>query len=95
MTWIKPDNYNLAVVTGSFGGLGLNPIPSFDMNVIGTGGFIAPFYNTLESYIGMVLALLHIRCILLELQMDGISSNQFKSSFTNEETISCYCGCEF
>ena len=57
MTWIKPDNYNLAVVTGSFGGLGLNPIPSFDMNVIGTGGFIAPFYNTLESYIGMVLAL--------------------------------------
>lgn len=61
MTWIKPDNYNLAVVTGSFGGLGLNPIPSFDMNVIGTGGFIAPFYNTLESYIGMVLALF---CIL-------------------------------
>ena len=24
MTWIKPDNQNLAVVTGSVGGLGLN-----------------------------------------------------------------------
>ena len=48
MTWIKPDNYDLAVVTGSFGGLGLNPIPSFDMNIIGTGGFVAPFLLSLK-----------------------------------------------
>ena len=32
MTWIKPDNQNLAVVTGSVGGLGLNPITTFDWN---------------------------------------------------------------
>ena len=94
MTWIKPENYNLAVVTGSFGGL-LNPIPSFDMNVIGTGGFIAPFYNTLESYIGMVLALLHIRCILLELQMDGFLPINSNRLFTNEGKPYHVTGCEF
>ena len=32
MTWIKPDNQNLAVITGSVGGLGLNPITTFDWN---------------------------------------------------------------
>ena len=61
MTWIKPDNYDLAVVTGSFGGLGLNPIPSFDLNIIGTTAFYAPFYNTALAYIGMIFGFF---CIL-------------------------------
>ncbi|EMG48591.1 hypothetical protein G210_0806 [Candida maltosa Xu316] len=34
MTWIKPDNVNLAVITGSVGGMGLNPIPTFDWNYL-------------------------------------------------------------
>ncbi|GME72920.1 unnamed protein product [Ambrosiozyma monospora] len=34
MTWIAPENFNLAAVTGSQFGLGFNPIPTFDWNVI-------------------------------------------------------------
>ncbi|EMG46131.1 Oligopeptide transporter, putative [Candida maltosa Xu316] len=61
ITWIKPDNYDLAVVTGSVGGLGLNPIPTFDWNIIGTGNLYTPFYTTVQSYIGAVLGFF---CIL-------------------------------
>lgn len=32
MTWIAPSNVNLAAITGSYSGLGLNPIPTFDWN---------------------------------------------------------------
>ena len=57
MTWIAPDNMNLAIATGSFGGLGINPIPSFDFNVIGTAGFYYPFYSSLISYLGAFVSL--------------------------------------
>jgi OPT family small oligopeptide transporter len=33
-TWIKPSNFNLAAITGTVGGLGLNPITTFDWNNI-------------------------------------------------------------
>lgn len=55
MAWIKPDNFNLATITGSQSGLGLNPIPSFDWTVISTAGFSTPFYSTVNMYIGVVL----------------------------------------
>lgn len=32
MTWIAPENVNLSAITGFNGGLGLNPIPTFDFN---------------------------------------------------------------
>ncbi|KAJ6571281.1 OPT-domain-containing protein [Mycena capillaripes] len=32
MTWIAPNNVNLAAITGSISGLGFNPIPTFDWN---------------------------------------------------------------
>ncbi|CAD1811156.1 unnamed protein product [Candida parapsilosis] len=57
MTWIKPDNFNLALATGSYGGLGVNPIPSFDFNVIGTSGFYYPFYSTIIGYVGLVVSM--------------------------------------
>ena len=57
MTWIKPDNFNLALATGSYGGLGVNPIPSFDFNIIGTAGFYYPFYSTIISYLGLVVSM--------------------------------------
>lgn len=34
ITWIAPNNLNLAIITGSVCGLGLNPLPTFDWNVI-------------------------------------------------------------
>lgn len=58
MTWIKPDNFNLAMVTGSVSGLGLNPITSFDWNIVGYWLPLAfPFYTYLNMMIGMFIAL--------------------------------------
>lgn len=60
MTWIKPDNFDLAMVTGSFSGLGLNPIPSFDWSVLNDSSFAQPFYTTAAAYLGSVIALFFI-----------------------------------
>lgn len=57
MTWISPNNLNLATITGSVSGLGLNPIASFDWNVINYNyALTIPFYSQVNQYIGMVLA---------------------------------------
>ncbi|RCK58183.1 Oligopeptide transporter 2 [Candida viswanathii] len=63
MTWIKPTNLNLAVVTGSVGGLGLNPIPTFDWNYFSSllQPLQVPFYNPVNNIIGMFLGFF---CIL-------------------------------
>lgn len=57
LAWIKPDNFNLATITGSQSGLGLNPIPSFDWNVIGTDAFSTPFYSTMSTVTGATLGM--------------------------------------
>ncbi|ODV66349.1 OPT-domain-containing protein [Hyphopichia burtonii NRRL Y-1933] len=58
ITWIKPDNFNLAMVTGSVKGLGLNPIPTFDWNVINYNHCLTfPFYSYANQYIGTFLGL--------------------------------------
>ncbi|CAI5756073.1 unnamed protein product [Candida verbasci] len=45
-TWISPNNVDLVAVTGFVTGLGLNPIPSFDWNLINyNSGLILPFYS--------------------------------------------------
>ncbi|CAK7896540.1 oligopeptide transporter 2 [[Candida] anglica] len=57
MTWIAPDNFNLAMITGSVTGLGVNPIPSFDWNVLSFNApLIVPFYTQVNQFIGMVIA---------------------------------------
>lgn len=56
MTWIDPQNWNLAAITGTFYGLGLNPIPTFDWNIINFNyALIIPFYSQLNQYIGTLL----------------------------------------
>lgn len=57
MTWIKPNNFNLGVVTGSQFGLGFNPISSFDWNVFGTVWYPLtwPFFSYAQQYIGTFL----------------------------------------
>ncbi|CAH2352874.1 oligopeptide transporter 2 [[Candida] railenensis] len=58
MTWIKPDNFNLAMITGSYKGLGLNPITTFDWNIISFNyPLIYPWYTQLNNYLGTLLAL--------------------------------------
>lgn len=36
MTWIAPNNFALANITGSYGGMGFNPISTLDWNTAGT-----------------------------------------------------------
>jgi len=54
MTWIAPDNVNLAAVTGSVGGLGINPIPTFDWNqlTVLADPLINPFYSLFNAFLG-------------------------------------------
>ena len=57
ISWIKPDNFNLAVVTGSSFGLGFNPWNTFDWNVIGTywQPLAYPFWTYLTQYAGLLI----------------------------------------
>ena len=46
MTWIAPNNFALANITGSYGGMGFNPISTLDWNTAGSGTISSMF----ESY---------------------------------------------
>ncbi|PVF97003.1 OPT-domain-containing protein [Serendipita vermifera] len=58
MTWIRPDDVKLAAMTGSNAGLGLNPISTFDWNVVSatTMPLISPFFTTVNNFLGMLIA---------------------------------------
>lgn len=54
MTWISPTNKNLAFVTGSKMGIGINPITTFDWSVINyTTPLVIPFYAVANRYFGV------------------------------------------
>jgi hypothetical protein len=58
ITWIAPDNVNLAAVTGSVSGLGLNPFPTWDWNQLTVVVYplVDPFYSTFNSFLGTLVA---------------------------------------
>ncbi|CZT53105.1 related to Oligopeptide transporter 2 [Rhynchosporium secalis] len=56
MTWISPNNKNLAIVTGSYGGMGFNPFSSWDPNASGSTAMNAPFFAQLQQYCMRVIA---------------------------------------
>lgn len=57
LAWIAPNNLNLATITGSQTGLGLNPIATFDWNIINHNNALSiPFYSTFNQYIGSIIA---------------------------------------
>jgi OPT family small oligopeptide transporter len=56
MTWIAPNNFNLAQITGFYGGMGFNPWSTFDWNVAFTGRLVTPAFSTIQQYIGSVLS---------------------------------------
>lgn len=54
--WIKPDNLNLATVTGSQTGLGFNPITTFDWNIIEMSTPLSiPWFAQINQYAGAVV----------------------------------------
>ncbi|KAK0739454.1 OPT oligopeptide transporter protein-domain-containing protein [Apiosordaria backusii] len=54
MTWISPDNPDLANITGGSTGLGLNPVPTFDWNILSMtlDPLMAPFFSTFNLFLG-------------------------------------------
>jgi hypothetical protein len=44
MVWIKPKDFNLNIVTGAWGGMGFNPISTFDPNYSGNQAMMSPFF---------------------------------------------------
>ncbi|ORX36938.1 OPT oligopeptide transporter protein-domain-containing protein [Kockovaella imperatae] len=62
-TWIAPTNKKLAIIMGSFTGLGINPVPTFDWTFISGAGLtplITPWWATLQIFIGASLGVLII-----------------------------------
>jgi OPT family small oligopeptide transporter len=59
MTWIAPNNRTLAAVTGSLSGLGLNPIPTFDWNIViwNTDPLVIPFFSTFNLFLGVFFSM--------------------------------------
>ncbi|KAJ7124267.1 OPT oligopeptide transporter protein-domain-containing protein [Mycena epipterygia] len=51
MTWVSPNNVNLAAITGNFG-LGVNPLPTFDWNQFLVDPLITPFFTTFNFFLG-------------------------------------------
>lgn len=59
MTWIDPNNRTLATIVGMQSGLGLNPLPTFDWNVLVffADPLAIPFFSTFNIFLGTLLTL--------------------------------------
>ncbi|KAJ7032867.1 OPT-domain-containing protein [Mycena alexandri] len=57
MTWISPTNVALAAITGGVSGLGLNPLPTFDYNMLYFDPLVTPFFTTFNFFLGTLFTL--------------------------------------
>lgn len=57
IAWIAPNNFNLTAITGINKGLGFNPFPTFDWNVVThhVDPLVVPFRVTFNAFVGAVL----------------------------------------
>ena len=57
MTWISPNNANLATVTGFQSGMGLNPWPTFDFNnlTVWLYPLTIPTFSIINMFFGILL----------------------------------------
>ncbi|KAK3689067.1 OPT oligopeptide transporter protein-domain-containing protein [Podospora appendiculata] len=56
ITWISPNNRDLSAIAGFQNGLGFNPWPTFDWNILsfdGTDPLMVPYFSTVNKFIGM------------------------------------------
>lgn len=58
ITWFSPQNFKLATITGSITGLGINPWPTFDWNIVSSliAPLNTPFFAIANNYLGTLLA---------------------------------------
>lgn len=59
MTWIAPDNGDLANIAGVSSGLGLNPLPTFDWNILtlAVDPLMVPFFSTFNLILGAFVSM--------------------------------------
>ncbi|KAK3372999.1 OPT oligopeptide transporter protein-domain-containing protein [Lasiosphaeria ovina] len=59
MTWIAPTNPDLATITGGLSGLGFNPIPTFDWNILtyNLDPLMVPFFSTFNYFMGALISM--------------------------------------
>lgn len=56
-TWISPNNFNLAAITGTISGIGLNPMPTLDWTLINFWFPLQiPFLSQVNGYAGALVA---------------------------------------
>ncbi|KAL4745887.1 hypothetical protein BDW72DRAFT_210933 [Aspergillus terricola var. indicus] len=57
LAWIAPENFNLTAITGIKNGLGFNPLPTFDWNVVThvADPLIVPFNVTINTFFGVLI----------------------------------------
>ncbi|KAF3987056.1 hypothetical protein FT663_04611 [Candidozyma haemuli var. vulneris] len=56
ISWAAPNSLNVATITGSQSGLGLNPITTFDWNTILNTPLAIPFFAQVNAYVGSLIA---------------------------------------
>ena len=58
ITWISPNNIALDAITGMYGGMGLNPWPTFDWNVASTAfvPLTLPTFTVVNVFFSQLLA---------------------------------------
>lgn len=54
-TWFAPNLVHLTNITGTTEGLGFNPFPSLDWNILDAGSLTIPFYTYANQYLGSML----------------------------------------
>ncbi len=85
MTWIAPNNFNLGMVTGFYGGMGFNPWATFDWNVAGTGMLGTPFFSAIQQYGARVLSgLIIIAMYYSNFYWSAYTPINSNESFTND-----------
>ncbi|KAK7530305.1 OPT oligopeptide transporter protein-domain-containing protein [Phyllosticta citribraziliensis] len=58
-TWIAPNSVHLNAITGMRNGLGFNPLPTFDWNILSfhyTSPLVVPFFNSINGFLGMFMS---------------------------------------
>ncbi|KAK6222197.1 opt oligopeptide transporter [Colletotrichum tabaci] len=66
ITWIAPKSRNLATVTGFNSGLGINPWPTFDWNILlydNTDPLMVPFFSTFNKFLGAFFSMFIVLAI--------------------------------
>lgn len=75
IAWIAPNNRTLAIITGSTSGLGVNPLPTFDWNIVTwfTDPLVIPFFSTFNLFLGTFFTMFIVAGIYF--------SNSFNTSY--------------